>query len=138
MNYKNFLNKQVVNKNNEVGVVLSFDSDHIVIKYLSDEKTYYPDTAFKSGFLTFKSKRLKQLIDQDLLNKEIANKKKEKELAEKHKKYNTKRTTVNKIYKRLCAKNRILLALFGNDFIYPPLEEFEKKYKELINKNIKR
>ena len=31
--------KKVVNKNNELGVVLSFDNEHIIVKYPNDEKT---------------------------------------------------------------------------------------------------
>lgn len=35
------------------------------------------------------------------------------------------------------AKNRMLLALFGKDFIYPPMNEFEMKYKHLIDRSTK-
>ena len=48
--------KKVVNKNNEVGVVLSFDNDHIIVKYPNDEKTYKPDIALKQVFLLSKIK----------------------------------------------------------------------------------
>lgn len=137
MNYNDFLNKQVVNKNNELGVVLSFDNEHIIVKYPNDEKTYNPDIAFKTGFLAFKNKSLKRLIDQDLLDKDIAAKKKEEELAENHRKYLARRKKVNETYKRMYAKNRMLLALFGKDFIYPPIKEFEKKYKHLIDRSTK-
>lgn len=59
MNYNDFLNKQIINKNNETGVVLSFDKEHIVIKYSADVKMYSSDIAFRTGFLTFKNKNLK-------------------------------------------------------------------------------
>lgn len=137
MNYNDFLNKQIINKNNETGVVLSFDKEHIVIKYSADVKMYSSDIAFRTGFLTFKNKNLKKLIEQDLLEKDIAAKKKEEEQAENHRKYLARRKKVNETYKRMCAKNRMLLALFGRDFIYPPLKEFEKKYKHLIDKSSK-
>lgn len=137
MNYNDFLNKQVVNKYNELGVVLSFDNEHIIVKYPNDEKTYNPDIAFKTGFLAFKNKSLKRLIDQDLLDKDIAAKKKEEELAENHRKHLARRKKVNETYKRMHAKNRMLLTLFGKDFIYPPIKEFEKKYKHLIDRSTK-
>ena len=35
------------------------------------------------------------------------------------------------------AKNRMLFALFGKDFIYPPMNEFEMKYKHLIDRSTK-
>ena len=135
MNYNDFLNKQVANKNKQVGVVLSFDNEHIIVKYPNDEKTYHPDIAFKTGFLTFKNKSLKRIIDQDLLDKDIATKKKEEELAENCRKYLIRRNKVNETYKRMYIKNRMLLALFGKDFIYPPMKEFEKKYKHLIDRS---
>jgi len=137
MNYNDFLNKQVVNKNNELGVVLSFDNKYIIVKYPNDEKTYNPDVAFKTGFLAFKNKSLKRLIDQDLLDKDIAAKKKEEELAENHRKYQARRKKVNETYKRMYEKNGMLLALFGEDFVYPPIKEFEKKYKHLIDRSAK-
>ncbi len=133
MNYNLFLNKQIINKNNETGIVLSFDKDHIVIKYPLNTKTYNSDVSFRTGFLSFKNKDLKQLIDQSLFNQNIEAKKKEQEIIEVNKKYFARRKKVNETYKRLCKKNKMLLALFGRDFIYPPLKEFEKKYKYLID-----
>ena len=38
---------------------------------------------------------------------------------------------------RMHAKSRMLLALFGKDLIYPPMKEFEKKYKHLIDRSAK-
>ncbi len=35
------------------------------------------------------------------------------------------------------AKKRMLLALFGKDFIYALMNEFEKKYKHLIDRSTK-
>lgn len=32
------------------------------------------------------------------------------------------------------AKNRMLLALFGKDFIYQPMKDFEKKYRCYITR----
>ncbi len=77
-------------RNNELCVVLSFDNEHIIVKYPNDEKIYNHDIAFKTGLLAFKNKSLKRLIDQDLLDKDIGAKKKE-ELAENHEKYLTRR-----------------------------------------------
>ena len=33
MNKEQFLNKEIINKNNERGLAVSFDDEHIVIKY---------------------------------------------------------------------------------------------------------
>lgn len=33
MNKEQFLNKEIINMNNERGLVVSFDDEHIVIKY---------------------------------------------------------------------------------------------------------
>ena len=137
MNYCDFLNKQIINKNGDTGVVLSFDKDHIVVKYPFGEKTYSSEVTFKVGFLTFKNKNLQRLIDQELINQEEATKKKEEEISENHKKYLLKRKRVNLTYARLCKKYNMLLFLFGRDFIYPPLEEFEKKYKHFIDRRIR-
>ena len=134
MNYSDFLNQQVINKNNETGIVLSFDKEHVVIKYQSSEKVYNSDIAFKSGFLTFTDERLNNLVTQDLVNKEEISQRQEEEIAKNHQSYLLRRKKVNETYLRLCQKNRMLLSLFGTDFIYPPLKEFEKKYKLLINK----
>ena len=54
------------------------------------DSSVVPIFAFKTGFLAFKNKSLKRLIDQDLLDKDFAAKKKE-ELAENHRKYLARR-----------------------------------------------
>ena len=134
MNYKDFLNAKVVNKNNEEGVVLAFDKEHVVVKYSNDEKTYNPDVAFKTGFLFFENKQLQQLISDDLSIKEEIAKQAEEAQKESERKDLARRKKVNEEYKKLSIKNNILLSLFGADFEYPPFKDFEKKYKHLIVK----
>lgn len=138
MNYNDFINKQVINKNNEIGIVLSFDEINIVIKYPSEEKTYSPDVAFKTKFLIFKEDKLKNLIDQELHKKDVETQEKQNQIADFEKKYLIRKKKINETYDKLVQKNRTLLSLFGNDFIYPPLVEFEKKYKYYIDKRARR
>ena len=53
MNNEKFLNQEIINKNNERGLVTFFDDDHIVIKYPNCDKIYCPEIAFKNDFLAF-------------------------------------------------------------------------------------
>ena len=136
MNYNDFLNQPILNKNQESGLVLSFDENHIVIQYPSTKKIYHPDVAFKNHFLVFENHDLQRLIEQDQSEKEAASKKKEAQVAENNRKYLAKRRRVNLKYSELCRKNRLLLILLGCDFVYPPLKRFEKKYQSYIDGNL--
>lgn len=133
MDYANFINKEVINKNNEVGIVLMFDDEHIVIKYPSETKTYNPDVAFKTGYITFKNKELKQAISQDVAQKNEIAIRKEKD----NQSLLLKKKIARKTYSMLLRKAKYLQILFGSDFVYPPLEEFENKYKYLIEEKKK-
>ena len=132
MNYSNFINKQIINKNNQIGTVISFDKEHIVIKYDSSEKTYNPDIALKNGFLTFIDDELNQLIKEDLDHKEIIIKEKEEIKKSNNQKCTARRKQIRKMFKDLYKKYKLLQSLFGYDFIYPPYEEFKKKYKYMF------
>ena len=70
MNKEQFLNKEIINKNNERGLVVSFDDKHIVIKYENEERTYCPDIAFKNKFLSFLDNSLNLSFYEDLSIKE--------------------------------------------------------------------
>ncbi len=137
INYHDFLNQRIISKNGEVGIVTSFDEDRIVVMYQAGAKAYRSEVAFKTGFLSFQSETLKREIDLDLLAKERAAKKKEEEIAENHRKYLARRKEANEIYKATWQKNRVLLSLFGADFVYPPLKEIEKRYGNLLDKKPK-
>ena len=66
MNKEQFLNKEIINKNNERGLVVSFDDEHIVIKYENEERTYCPDVAFKN-----KSSSIKRFKEQSKKDKNL-------------------------------------------------------------------
>lgn len=135
MEYKDFINKKIINKNNEEGVIQSYDKDYIVIKYSNSEKTYSSNIAFSSGFLTIKDDSLMNQVNENQLQIKELNKKKEETIKETNRKYLLRKKKVNETYKWLLTKSQKLRALFGPDFIYPPLVEFEKKYKYLIEDN---
>ena len=132
-----YLNKSIVNKNNESGVLLSIDDEHILIKYEDREETYSTSIAFKTGFISFVDQDLQISITQ-IFNEKEAKQVAKAEIANKNTKTCIARfKKINQTYKRLCEKNSVLLTLFGSDFVYPPLKEFEKKYKFLIDKSHK-
>src|SRR5574344_1024760 len=80
MNYNDFINQPIFHQNNERGVVASFDEDYIVIKYPSNEKTYKPDVAFRTGFLRFENQELQNVIEKCLQDEDaLAEEAKEKQ-----------------------------------------------------------
>lgn len=130
MDKQHFMNKEIINKNNEKGIVVSFDDTYIVIKYQNEEKTYNPNIAFKNGFLSFIDKDLNNLLMEDVKNEEDK-KIKEEELAVNNRKKTVARIKkLREVYWDLSFKNRRLKKLFGSDFVYPPLVEFIKKHKK--------
>ena len=134
MNKEQFLNKEVINKNNERGLVISFDDEYIVIKYENKEITYCPDIAFKNKFLSFLDCSLNLLIDEDLSIKEELKLRREKEEEDNRRIFINRLKKVNELYKKISAKNAVLQSLFGRDFKYPPLIKFEKKYRCYITR----
>ena len=134
MNKEQFLNKEIINKNNEKGLVVFFDDEHIVIKYETEEKTYFPEVAFKTKFLSFLDTTLNFLIEEDLKVKEEDRAQREKQVAENHRKSVVRTKKINELYKKISAKNSALQSLFGRDFQYPPFIEFEKKYRCYITR----
>ena len=132
MNYKQFLNKKIINKNNEQGIITFFDDEHIKVKYLEKETTYSSEISFKNKYLTFIDTKLQSLIEEDLLKKENKRLQKEKAFEENNKIVIKRNKTILEQYRKLYQKNRILHCLFGRDFDYPPYKDFKKKYKYLI------
>ncbi len=133
MNKEQFLNKEIINKNNDVGVVISFDDEHIVVKYQNEEKTYCPDVAFKNKYLSFLDDSLNYLVDKELLNKEESEQLHEKVAQNNHKIAVNRLKKINELYKKMSMKNQVMKCLFGGDFQYPPFIEFVKKYKYYID-----
>ena len=136
MNKEQFLNKEIINKNNEKGLVVFFDDDHIIIKYQTEEKTYFPEVAFKNKFLSFLDSALNILIEEDLNQKEEQRLQREKEVADNHRKVVNRSKKINELYKKISAKNNALQSLFGRDFQYPPFIEFERDQVCIHRNNI--
>lgn len=132
--YKKFVNKPIINQNNENGLVLLFDLDRIVIQYASTEKAYSPKVAFNTGFLRFIDKNLQQWVMQSLIDQDMAVKKEKEEIAEDKRKYLAKKKEARKEYLRMYIKYGYLLRLFGTDFIYPPFVKMKKKYEKYSGK----
>lgn len=136
-NYQEYLNKPIINKNNESGVLTSIDNEHTIIKYVNYEKTYCTSIAFKNGFISFLDSHLQECITQELNEIEAKEKAKEEVIDKNNKACLERFKKIDQTYKRLCEKNSVLLTLFGGDFIYPPLKEFETRYRFLIDKSRK-
>ena len=134
MDFQEFINQKVINKKQEEGIVVSFDKEHIVVQYEEVTKNYNPDVALKNGFLSFVDSNLQGKIKQYYVL-QTEEEEKDKELKSKTAKVATRRNKdVIEKHKRLVRKAWYLQGFFGPDFIYPPLEEFEKKYNKLLIK----
>ena len=134
MDYRVLINKTIRNKNGQVGIVVSFDEQHVVVRYGEVEKTYNPDVAFKNGFLCFTDETLNQLIYEESAVKEVQQRQQELEFENNNKAAVKRITHINKTFKTLLKKSQVMKSLFGSDFEYPPLIEFVKKYRLFINK----
>lgn len=132
MNRDQFLNKEIINKDNQRGTVISFDENHLVVRYENEQKIYYPDIAFKSKYLSFLDSNLNILIDEDLSIKEQEEYVREQTIIRNHNIAVERNKRVNEYYAKLSAKNSFLQKLFGCDFQYPPLVKFKKQYRHLI------
>lgn len=126
------INQEVLNSNGEKGIVISFDEEHIVIKYPNKEVTYVTDIILKNEFITFINPQLNKLVEEyknskeeEKQNKQVIKDKNEENVIELRKR-------INEMYKKLYYKNKMMKALFGHDFLYPPYIEFKKKYKNVI------
>jgi len=137
INVEEYINKEIINQNDEVGTVLSFDQDRIFIKYPNCEKSYSSEIAIKSGFITFKDSFLNELIRLEFKTIEEDQKNKEEENAKKSEEFLAKVREINQTYIELLKKNKVLCDCFGDDFKYPPLVEFEKKHQQILNKRNK-
>ena len=127
-----FESKEIMNKAHEVGVVLSLDEDYTIVKYPSGEKKYSTECVFRKGLLSFTYESLNEMIQQHLRDKDADQKAREKVLKNKLVWLRKKSLEANELYKRLLEKQSFLKAIFGEDFVYPPFEKFEKKYGNLI------
>ena len=133
MNFNEFINKEVITIDNQLGIVTSIDKEHLVVKYLEIEKTYNTEIVFKNKYLKFTNLELNEKID-DFINKKVDADIKEKKLFEDNKNASiTRQHKVNALYKKISMKYYFMKTLFGSDFKYPPYEEFKKKYRHQIH-----
>ena len=132
MNYNQLINKEVINKNNQKGVVVSINPQYLVVKYQNEEKTYNPDIAFKSKFITFTDDNLNRLIEGDLSDKAKADNYNQELIEAIHKSVITKNKRILDYFDKISEKNGVLQVLFGGDFLYPPYTNFIKKYYHII------
>lgn len=133
IDYQTYIGRRVMNKEGQIGEVISFDGKYIVVKYDNDEKKYNPDITFKMGFLSFNDDSLDQAVIQEAIIHELKTKKELEKQQNDHDEIVEKRRKVTEEYKRLDLRNRYMKSIFGNDFKYPPYEEFMKKNKFFIN-----
>ena len=133
MNYKDYINQEIVNKNNEIGIVVDFTETCITVQYPNGKKSYNPDIAFRNGFLSFSDNKIQALVNEGTSIKESIEKAKEQEIEDNRRQYLARRAKVNETFQRLNKKYMVLVSLFGDDFYYPPYAEFIKKYEKLID-----
>lgn len=131
MDYQKYFGKEIINKEDKTGVVVSFDKERITIKYDDVEKCYSSKVVFSKHYLAFKNDEFNKEVDEEFVEKE---KQITKSQEEAHKVAIIRHKRVNQIYKKLEYKNRVLKKLFGSDFVYPPFEEFKKQYKLILDK----
>ena len=131
MDFKEFIGKEVLNKNNERGQTVSFDEERIIVRFNNVEKIFNPKVAFTSHFLTFVDDKLNRQINEEFVEKEIETTKRREDI---HQLVITRHKRVNQLYQTLKRKDRILRHLFGPDFIYPPFKDFKKQYRCIIDK----
>lgn len=137
INYKEYINKEIINQNDEVGTVLSFDQDRISIKYPKCEKSYSSEISIKSGFITFKDPFLNESAKLEFKALEEGRMNKAKESAKQSEEFLAKVREINQAHIKLLNKYHVLCSLFGSDFKYSPLAEFEKKHQQILDKRNK-
>lgn len=137
MNFAQFLNKKVLNKQNEKGVITSFDDEHITIKYSTFEKTYNPKITFTNGYLSLVNSKDNQQVKNYYLDQQHQDEQHEQFVKDVYTKTINKRNKINQTFKRLFFKNLKLKSLFGEDFVYKPYIEFVIKYQDFIDVSVR-
>jgi len=127
-NYDQFINQKIINSSRIEGLVVALTNERITIEFSNERKIFKPDLAFKSSSIKFVDETLNEAM-MAIINGE--NKKEEEHKAmlnkinEEAKKRN--RRACDR-YIELEKKDCELKRLFGQDFNYPPFEEFKKKF----------
>ena len=122
------LNKEVINSNSEKGVVISIDEKHVVVRFNGVEKTFCTSLTFKNGFLKFVNQEDNELINLYLNEIDEQNAKREEAVKKSENETLLRNKKAYKMLNFLENKQEFLRHYFGADFVYPPLEEFKKKY----------
>lgn len=129
MEFGRFINQTIVNKNNEIGQVVSFEKERITVKFVDRKVIYNPQIAFSNHFLSFVDDDLNQLVEFEYIKKPQEEEKQQEMnhrfIVERHKKVRAR-------YIELQKKAYILRKLFGPDYVYPPFEELKRVYKYVI------
>lgn len=129
MDYNQFLNQEVITKNNETGIVVSFEKERITIKFSDRESIFNPQVAFSNHFLSFKNDTYNSMMDNEYITKpaeELAQREKEHQfVVDRHKRVNAR-------YEELRKKAYVLKKLFGPDYVYEPYEKLKKQYKHVV------
>ena len=135
MDYQIFINQKITNKDGDIGHIVSFDNNYILVRYEVGDKKYQTLTALKKKFLLFKDNNLNQLVD-DYLKKESQKEKECEEIINRNTKISIDRyRKVNEYHLKIVKKNKTMKWLFGKDFLYPPYIEFISKYKGVIKRD---
>ena len=133
MNFEKFINQKITTLKNEIGVVTSFDENHIVIDLGTTQKTFKPELAFSSNYLKFQSEELNSLIKEFLSELKEKENEAQIEVQKSHDKHVYLHKKARSFYIYLENKEHYLKKFFGYDFVYPKLEVFKKEYKYYIH-----
>ncbi len=134
-NLNNLNNKEIKNKNGENGVVTKIDKDYVYVKYESGEtKKYSTNVTFQNNFLTFLNEEDTKIINDYFKKDEEENKTKNAINSKAREAEAEKIKRIEKEFNRLHKKESSLKHLFGEDFIYKPNQEFNKKYYRYTKK----
>ena len=134
MNFAEFLNKRIINKNNERGVIISIDENYVTIKFENVEKAYNTKIVFENKFISFVDKNLEDLLNEQSNIYKNQSLLEEEKIQKEKKNYIKKYKAVEKLYYYYQYKQRILKSYFGRDYIYPPFLKLKKKFKDIVDR----
>ena len=128
IDFKEYLNAEVINIDNVKGSVVLIDEHYVSIRYSDKTKKYNTEVTFRNNYLRFIDEKLNGVIK--LFLREIDEQKQSEETAKK--KHRDKVVKMTLHYRKLALKNERMKRIFGMDFIYPPYQDFVNKNRDLI------
>lgn len=127
-NYSQFIDKEIITKNGNKGLVVDLTDERITIKFPTAQEMYKPDVAFKSSYIKFINESLHSQM-MKIINNDDEEKEKHQAVIDKINKEAQKRNKrASQLFLELEKKDKDLKRLFGRDFIYPPFEQFKKRF----------